>query len=174
MRPTAGFRGGFEHGGYLWIHIDGQPFLHDELLISLVHHLRDPGHKDVLQNGGADICNPLLWHLGDLARIWEVVANLLVWSHKIRDVLDSEVFVLWDGDVPYVFPVDLLLLSADEIFQEVDRYLFYKICRGQPISRIRIRKLKELTISWEVDSTIHSTEVVALSLATVLGCEGRG
>ena len=72
-----------------------------------------------------------------------------------------------------VFPIDLLLLAADEIFQEVDYDLLYKICRGGPRSRIKIRKREKLTISWEVNSTVHSTKVVALSLATVLGSEFR-
>ena len=72
-----------------------------------------------------------------------------------------------------VLPVDLLLLTADEVFQKVDRHLLYKICRSRPISKIRTNKLETLTIGWEVDPAVHSTEVVALSLATVFGSEGR-
>ena len=72
-----------------------------------------------------------------------------------------------------VFPIDLLLLAADEVFQEVDCDLLYKNCRGGHISRIRTNKLEALTIGWEVDPAVHSTEVVALSLATVLGSEFR-
>ena len=72
-----------------------------------------------------------------------------------------------------VLPIDLLLLAADEVFQEVDCDLLYKICRDGPISRIRTNKLEALTIGWEVDPAVHSTKVVALSFATVLGSEGR-
>ena len=98
---------------------------------------------------------------------------MFVLSHEFGDCLDGEVLILWNCDVADVLPIDLLLLTTDEVFQKVDRHLLYKICRSRPISRIRTNKLEALTIGWEVDPTIHSTEVVALSLATVLGSEGR-
>ena len=94
-------------------------------------------------------------------------------GHKFGYCLDGEVLILWNGDVADVLTIDLLLLATNEIFQKVDRDLFYMICRGRSTSRIRIKKFEALTIGWEVDSTVHSTEVVALSLATVLGSEGR-
>ena len=98
---------------------------------------------------------------------------MFVLSYKFGDCLNGQVLVLRNGDVADVLPIDLLLFTADEIFQEVDRHLLYKICSGRPRSRIRIRKIEALTIGWEVDPTIHSTKVVALSLATVLGSKGR-
>ena len=98
---------------------------------------------------------------------------MFVLSHEFGDCLDGEVFVLRDGDVADVLPIDLLLLAADQIFQEVDRNLFYKIGSGRSISRIRIKKFEALTIGWEVDPAVHSTEIVVLSLATVFGSEGR-
>ena len=95
-------------------------------------------------------------------------------SDELGYGLDCEVLILWDGDVADVLPIDLLLLATNEIFQKVDRDLFYMICSGRSTSRIRTKKFEALTIGWEVYSTVHSTEVVALSFATVLGSEGRG
>ena len=97
---------------------------------------------------------------------------MLILSHEFGDCLNGQVFVLRDGDMADILPVDLFLLTADEVFQKVDRHLFYKICRSRPISKIRTNKLEILTIGWEVDPTVHSTKVVALSLATVFGSEG--
>ena len=88
--------------------------------------------------------------------------------------LNCEVLILWDRDVADVLPIDLLFLATDEIFQKVDRHLFYKNCSGRSISRIKMKKFEVLTICWELNPTVHSTEVVALSFATVLGSEGRG
>ena len=59
---------------------------------------------------------------------------MVVLGHKFRDCLDGEVLILWNCDVADVLPIDLLLFTTDEIFEEVDRHLFYMICRGQPIS----------------------------------------
>ena len=41
---------------------------------------------------------------------------MFVLSHKFGDCLNGKVFVLRDGNVADVLPVDLLLLTADEVF----------------------------------------------------------
>ena len=43
------------------------------------------------------------------------------------DVLEREALIRWDGDVAHVRPLDALLLAADQVFQEVDRDLVYRM-----------------------------------------------
>ena len=41
---------------------------------------------------------------------------MFVLSHKFGDCLNGQVLVLRNGDVADVLPIDLLLLTTDEIF----------------------------------------------------------
>ena len=87
----------------------------------------------------------------DLLPIRQIGLHIFVFVDKVCDVLDGQALVLWDGYVPHLVPVDRLLRAADQVLQEVDRHLLVR------------RK---------VDVGVNGEEVVALTLATVLGSEG--
>lgn len=127
---TARLRRLLEDCSYVRVHLDSQFLLHDQFLIPLIDFLGDPSGEDVLQNSGAYISNPLLWQLWDLTRLRQVVTHLIVRRHELGNGIDCEVLILWDRHVPDVLSLDLLLLATDNIFQEVDCDLLYKICNS--------------------------------------------
>ena len=52
--------------------------------------------------------------------------DLLVWSYELGDGVDGQVIVLWDGAVPHLLPIDLLLRSTNELLQKIYGHLLWK------------------------------------------------
>ena len=65
----------------------------------------------------------MLWHLVDLLAVGEVVRHLTVLVSERSDVLDGQALVGRDCDVAHVLAIDALLLSTDQVLEEVDCHL---------------------------------------------------
>ena len=94
---TARLGGGLEDPGDVHVHLDFQVVLHHDLLIPLLDAVLNPAGEHALENGGADVANPLLGHFMDFLGVRQVIEDLLVAIRKeLRDVLDCETIVLWN------------------------------------------------------------------------------
>ena len=71
--------------------------------------------------------NLLLGHLHDFLAVRQIVVHPRVVAGESGDVLEREALVRRDGDMAHVRPLDALLLAADQVFQEVDRDLVYRM-----------------------------------------------
>lgn len=57
------------------VHLDGEPTLHNELLIPGIHLVPNPVGENILEDRGTDISNPLLAYFLDLLSIRQVLPN---------------------------------------------------------------------------------------------------
>ena len=73
MVRTTGLGRGAEGLHNLRVHLDGEPTLHQELLVTGVHLVPDPIGEDTLQNRGTNVPDPLLGHLPDLLSVRKVI-----------------------------------------------------------------------------------------------------
>ena len=96
MHALTGDVGGApDDGGDLRIHVHGVALVDQELLVALLDLGSDPFCKDISEQGRADVRDVLLRHLRDLLRIvWQVVADGVVLTDLVRDILDGEAIVL--------------------------------------------------------------------------------
>lgn len=98
------------------VHLDGEPALHYELLIPGIHLVRNPVGENILEDWGTNISDPLLAYFLDLLPIRQVLPNWFMLIGKVCDIVEGESFVLWDGDLSDLRPVDSLLSSTDKVF----------------------------------------------------------
>ena len=124
---TTRLGGGLEGGGDLGVHLDVEALIHQQLLVPLLHLLAHPGGECALQDGGADVGDPLLGQLRDLLVVGQVQGHLPVRPHEIGDVLDREPIVLRNGNEAHLLAQDALLRARYEVLQKVNGDLVY-IC----------------------------------------------
>ena len=92
---TADGLGLLEDSGDLGIDVDHQVLLDGDLLVAFVHLRLHPLREEVLEDGGADVGDPLLGRLGQLELgLWQVFVHAdVVLSEELPDLLDAEAFI---------------------------------------------------------------------------------
>ena len=101
-----------EDGSNFGVHLDVQASIDHNLLVPRFDLFFDPVREDVLQNGGAHVADPLFGRLLELFPVWKEWKDVCFGIDEARDVLDTETFVLWNSDVPDIWPVDGCLGTA--------------------------------------------------------------
>ena len=58
-----------------------------------------------------------------LFAIRQVGLHIGMFVDKVCYVIQSQPFILWNGDMPHLVPIDRLLDSTDQVFAEVNGHL---------------------------------------------------
>ena len=92
---TADGRRLLEDRGDLRVHVDHQILLHGDFLMARLDLRLDPIGEAVLEDGGADVGDPLLRRLRELdLRLWQVVVDVgMVRLEVLLDLFDAESLV---------------------------------------------------------------------------------
>jgi len=83
--------------------------------------LRDPVPESVAQHSRADVHQPLLGDLREVRLVGEVGCDIALRGGELEHLLDGQILVLWDVQRLHLAVLDVCLLAAHQVLQEVDR-----------------------------------------------------
>ena len=104
---------------------------HDLLFLShesvpILHLFLDPRFELLSQHSGANIYHPLFGNLRQVDLIREVLADPWLGTHKVHDLLESEILVLGNMKSFHIIDMNVGLSPRQDIFEEVDRRVILK------------------------------------------------
>ena len=104
----------------LWVDVDGQLLLLDELLVAALDDGLGPVGEGLPDERVAEVDEPLPRELAELLLLWQVVSADFVAQCLLEDLLDAQTFVLGQGQVTNTVVADELLRALDDGLEVVD------------------------------------------------------
>ena len=124
--PTADVSTGLVMLEKIRVHVNHESFLLGHDSVAFFDLLLHPDLELLAQDSGADINDELLRNLRQVDVLWQVVLDLWFVGDVFHDVFDGKSLVLRHVQSPHLVVLDILLLPADHVLQEIDRYVVYK------------------------------------------------
>ena len=144
------------------VHGDQHVLLLLDGLVPRLNSIANPRDEWFAEDCGADVADPLLRRLPQLALLRQVVEDGLVLQEEVEDLAELEVLVEWHVHLDDLVERDELLLAFDQIFQEVHRH---RVHSRQICFHVHRQEGKDLYKN-EVDAVVELT-----SLTPELGSE---
>ena len=112
--------GGGELLGHLGVHRDHELSLLRHLGIALLDLVGDPVLEWLTRHGSYNVDQPLLWRLGQVNRVWQVVEDARVVVDLLHDLLNRQALVLRDMEMLNLVILDVAFLLVQHVLQEVN------------------------------------------------------
>ena len=114
----------------LRVNLNAQLLLFEKLLVATLDDAPGPIREGLAYERVGDVDYPLARQLRQVIIIRQILSADFVALCLLKDVLDSQTHILWERQVTDAVATDELLLSHDEVLEEVDRVVLIgcKVC----------------------------------------------